>query len=223
MGKKAASKSGESLGQKPENEAKNDIPEELEPVWNADVASAFATLEARQRVFLLTYVKTWNGAEAYRQAYNPLANDHIATNSGSRLLAKEGIKIVLEAFLDTQIEDLLLVKRTYVEAAKTASKPIFGKDDLGQPIMVMEQPDHDVRIKAAQALAKLHGFNAADKVEVKTNQALPAAFTTQFNFYLQQMGVAPLALPTEEAEFTEVPKDKPEGFRDFKSFISDKE
>lgn len=65
-----------------------------------------------------------------------------------------------------------------------------------------------------------------DKVEIQTNvdpAALPAAFTTQFNFYLQQMGQPPLALPTEEAEFTEVPKDKPEGFRDFKSFLSDKE
>lgn len=66
-----------------------------------------------------------------------------------------------------------------------------------------------------------------DKVEIQTTTdpaALPAAFTTQFNFYLQQMGVPPLALPTEEAEFTEVPKDKPAGFtRDFKSFLSDPE
>jgi hypothetical protein len=219
----AKAKSGTNTPPAAVQENKSDIPEELDPVWSAEVATTFTALEPRQRAFLLAYVKTWNGAEAYRRAYNELANDATASSCGSRLLANASIKSILAAFLDTQIEDLLLVKRTYTEAAKTASKPIFGKDDLGQPILVMEQPDHDVRIKAAQALAKLHGFNAADKVEVKTNQSLPAAFTTQFNFYLQQMGVAPLALPTEEAEFTEVPKDKPEGFRDFKSFISDKE
>jgi hypothetical protein len=141
------------------------IPEELESVWDDKVAEAFKALEPRQRNFLLAYLGCWNGAEAYRKAYNPLASDHVATNSGSRILAKNGIKTVLQAFLDTQTEDLLLVKRTYIEAAKTATTPIFGKDDLGQPILVMEQPDHDVRIKAAQALAKLHGLNAPDKQE----------------------------------------------------------
>jgi hypothetical protein len=79
------------------------------------------------------------------------------------------MKDILEAFLETQTEDLLLVKRTYTEAARTATKPIFGKDEEGQPILVLEQADHDVRIKAAQALAKLHGLNAAEKQDLKVS------------------------------------------------------
>lgn len=141
------------------------IPEQLETVWDDSVADAFRALEPRQRNFLLAYLDTWNGAEAYRRSYNQLANDATAAACASRLLTKANVKSVLERFLDTQTEDLLLVKRTYIDAAKTASKPIFGKDDLGQPILVMEQADHDVRIKAAQALAKLHGLNAAEKTE----------------------------------------------------------
>ena len=141
------------------------IPEELESVWDEKVSEAFKALEPRQRNFLLAYLGCWNGAEAYRKSYNDLANDRTAAACASRLLTKANIKTVLEAFLDTQVEDLLLVKQTYIEAAKTASKPIFGKDDLGQPILVMEQPDHDIRIKAAQSLAKLHGLNAPDKQE----------------------------------------------------------
>jgi hypothetical protein len=141
------------------------IPEELEPVWDDKVAEAFKALEPRQRNFLLSYLNCWNGSEAYRRSYNELANDTTASSCASRLLAKASIRAVLEAFLDTQIEDLLLVKRTYIEAAKTANKPIFGKDEMGQPILVMEQADHDVRIKAAQSLAKLHGLNAPEKQE----------------------------------------------------------
>lgn len=141
------------------------IPEQLETVWNAEIAAAFRDLEPRQRNFLLAYLDTWNGAEAYRQAYNQLASDQVAANSASRLLAKVGMKAVLNAFLDTQTEDLLLVKRTYIEAAKGAIKPIYSKDEAGQLVKVEDLPDHDTRIKAAQALAKLHGLNAPDKVD----------------------------------------------------------
>jgi phage terminase small subunit len=163
-------KSGIEPSPKPsDSQVESGIPEELDPVWTDKVASAYRALEPRQRVFILAYVRTWNGAEAYRQAYNNLASDQVAANSASRLLAKVGMKDILEAFLETQTEDLLLVKRTYTEAARTATKPIFGKDEEGQPILVLEQADHDVRIKAAQALAKLHGLNAAEKQDLKVS------------------------------------------------------
>lgn len=161
----AEAKSGDKMPTGARQEEESGIPEELHPVWSYKVAEAFRALEPKQRVFILAYVRKWNGSEAYREAYNPLANDGTAAACGSRLLANANVKAVLGAFLDTQTEDLLLVKQTYVEAARTASKPIFGKDSDGQPILVLEQADHDVRIKAAQALAKLHGLNAPDKTE----------------------------------------------------------
>ena len=146
-------------------EPASDRPEELEAVWDDDIATTFAGLLPKHQAFLLKYIQCWNAAEAYRHSHNPMASDHVASANGSRMIAREGISSILAKFADQRTEALFLVQKTYNEAAISASKPIFGKDEVGQPILVMEQPDYAVRIKAAEALAKLHGLNAADKVE----------------------------------------------------------
>jgi phage terminase small subunit len=144
----------------------SEIPEELTEIADDKVLPAFHRLNLKQQKFLLHYLRHGNGAEAYRQAYNEMADDHVAAVVGSRLLTNVDVKTVLAAFQDHKDEDLVLVRTTYVNAARTATKPIFGKDEQGQPILVMEQEDHAVRVKAADSLAKLHGLNAAEKKEI---------------------------------------------------------
>ena len=65
---------------------KSDIPEELETVWDKDIAAAFLELNPQQQNFLLAYLKEWNGAEAYRQSYNKLATNEVAAACASRIV-----------------------------------------------------------------------------------------------------------------------------------------
>jgi hypothetical protein len=142
------------------------IPEELSLLESEKAIPAFHRLNLNQQKFILHFLREGNGAEAYRQSYNELASDHVAAVCASRLLTNVDIKTILEAFQDHKDEDLILIRNTYVNAARTANKPIFGKDSAGQPILIMEQEDHAVRIQAAEKLAKLQGLNAPDKQEV---------------------------------------------------------
>lgn len=144
----------------------HEIPEELGFIQGDKALPAFHRLNLKQQKFLLHYIREGNGAEAYRQSYNQLAEANVAATCASRLLTNVDIKAVLEAFQDHKDEDLILIRRTYVEAAKGAIKPIYGKDSDGQPEKVEDLPDYMTRIKAAEALAKLHGLNAPDKQEL---------------------------------------------------------
>lgn len=144
----------------------NEIPEELTEIADDKALPAFHRLSLKQQKFLLHYLREGNGAEAYRQSYNELADDHVAAVVGSRLLTNVDIKTVLSAFQDHKDEDLILIRGAYVDAIKTAIKPIYGKDSAGQPEKIEDLPDHLVRVKAASELSKLHGLNAAEKKEI---------------------------------------------------------
>lgn len=144
----------------------DEIPEEIAILEDAKVQAAFHRLNIKQQNFLLAYLHGETGAEAYRQSYNEMADDHVAAVSGSRLLTNVDMKIVLEAFQDDKDEDLVLIKRTFRAAIKDAVKPVYGKDSEGQPEKIEDLPDHLVRIKAASELAKLHGLNAPEKKEI---------------------------------------------------------
>ena len=141
------------------------IPEELEAVWDDEIAKVFKGLLPKQQNFLVTYVSCWNAAEAYRKSHNPLAKTETASANGSRLIANDSVSLILAKFANNKTEALFLVQKTYNEAAREASKPIFGKDDEGQPILVMDQPDYAVRVKAAEAIAKLHGLNQPAEIK----------------------------------------------------------
>lgn len=144
----------------------SDLPEEIALLDSNPAIEAFRALNPRQRIFVLSYIRNPVGSEAYRQAYNEMADDHTASVCGSRLLANAGIKAVLTAFRDHQEEDFSLIRKALIDALTGAIKPIYGKDSAGQPEKVEDLPDHDARIKAAAALAKLQGLNAAEKTEL---------------------------------------------------------
>lgn len=142
-----------------------DAPEELSTVWDDEIRAAYGALPPKHQEFLLAYLRCWNGAQAYREVYNPLANGQVASNSGSRILGTIGCQTVLKRFTDTRTEDLLLIKSTFKEAATEAIKPIYAKDKDGQPEKVEDIPDYDIRVKAADKLAKLAKLYDEDEVD----------------------------------------------------------
>jgi len=150
---------------KQEPPAKTNAPDELSGIWTDEIAAIFKGLQPKQRDFIIEYIKCGVGAEAYRRVYNPLASDPLAAASASQILSNINISSILSQFVTNKTEALFLVQKVYADAMYTATKPIFGKDDLGQPILVMEQPDHAIRVKAAEASAKLHGLNQPTEVK----------------------------------------------------------
>ena len=143
-----------------------EIPEELETVWNQEVADAFGSLKSEHQDFLLEYLRNGNNAtQAYRKTYSETLSDNVANAASSRLLHSVKVNAVLSAFTKTCVADLFLIVKTYKEATE-AFKPVFGKDSDGQPELIQEIPDWANRIKAADSLANLHGFNAAQKREI---------------------------------------------------------
>jgi hypothetical protein len=141
----------------------DEAPEELAGIWDEEIKAAFADLREKQQKFLLAYVREGNGAEAYRQVYNPLASNHLAAACASQILSSIALKAILRRLADTRAEDMLLVKATFKEASETAIKPVYGKDEEGQPIKVEDIPDHDIRVRAADKLAKLSRLYAEDQ------------------------------------------------------------
>jgi hypothetical protein len=150
-----------------------EAPEELSIVWDDQIKAAFQSLSAKYQEFLLSYLRCWNAAQAYREIYNPLANAQTASSCGSRLLAHASIQTVLKRFTDTRTEDLLLVKAVFKEAATEAIKPIFGKDEDGQPIKIEDIPDYDTRVKAGNHLAKLAKLYDDEEIDPDSPDAKP--------------------------------------------------
>src|SRR6187431_2106586 len=90
-----------------------DIPEELQPVWDKDIATAFQALRPQQQDFLLCYLREGNAAAAYRFAYNKMAKDHLASVCGSQHLASLGIQSILLKFASIKTEALFTVIKGY--------------------------------------------------------------------------------------------------------------
>jgi hypothetical protein len=145
------------------SEEEGEAPEELSQEWDDEIKAAYHTLKEKHQVFLLAYLRCWNAAKAYREVYNPLADGQTASNCGSRMLGTAGAQTILKRFTDTRTEDLLMVKAVFKEAATEAVKPIFGKDENGQPTHIEDIPDYDVRVKAGIQVAKLAKLYAEDE------------------------------------------------------------
>lgn len=140
------------------------IPEELAIVWDPAVAEAFAALRPQQQDFLLAYLRTGNGSESYRLAYNKLAGDHLASVAGSRLVACVGISLILQRFTDRKTEALFRVTKTFFDLTE-ASKPEWVEDSKGQWVNAGDAPDWKARKDGADGLCKIYGLNAPEKVE----------------------------------------------------------
>lgn len=146
-------------------------PEELAGIWDDNIKAAFAALRQKQQRFICAYIREGNAAEAYRQAYNPLAGDRLASAAGSQALASISLKAILKRLADTRMEDLLLVRETFREAATKAVKPIYAKDSEGQPEKVEDIPDYDIRVKAGDRLARLNRLYDEDELDPENPQA----------------------------------------------------
>ena len=166
MGKsrKPASQAAKSRAT-PEKDAESDIPEELQAVWDEEIAKGFKSLRPQQQDFLIAYLNTGNAAEAYRRAYNPLAKDHLASVSGSKLVASVGIEPILAKFASNKTEALLIVTNGYREMAQ-ATKPEWVKDENGQHENAGDSPDWQARKEAFLGLRKIHGLDSAEKKEI---------------------------------------------------------
>jgi hypothetical protein len=142
-----------------------DPPEELAAVWDDEIAKAFQALRPQQQNFLMAYMRTGNAAESYRQAYNKLAKDHLASVAGSQVLASIGITSILSKFEDQKTADMFLIVQTYREMIQ-ATKPEWVQNDEDKTWEnVGDVPDWKARKDAADGLAKLRGLNAAEKVD----------------------------------------------------------
>lgn len=144
------------------------IPEELESVWDKEVAEAFAALRPQQQEFLIQYLQTGIASEAYRRAYNKSASDHLASVSGSQILATLGIRSILLKFASRKTEALFTVLKGYEDMAR-ATKADWVKDENGQYENAGDTPDWQARKEAFIGIRKIHGLDAAEKSEVKVS------------------------------------------------------
>ncbi len=139
-----------------------EIPDELNAVWDKEIAEAFKALRPQQQTFLIAYLNTGNSAESYRRAYNAAAKDHLAGNAGAQALESIGISTILMKFQQQRTHDLFLSVKTLREA----TKPNWVQDKSGQWENAGDSPDWASRKDAIAGLTKLRGLNAAEKKEL---------------------------------------------------------
>ena len=183
--------------------AKVSQPEELASIWDREISAAWSALNNLQRQFTVEYIKCrFKGAPAYKAAYNPDAEDGVARSYASQLLTNVNIRTILKRLQDTSLEDMFLVRNVLVEAT-AAYKPEMAKNSEGKEFVRTDIPDFANRIKAAAELREFHRERLS-QVPAEGG-AIPASFTNNFNFYLQQMGMEPMKLPEsfEDAEVIE--------------------
>jgi hypothetical protein len=142
-----------------------DIPEELEPVWDAKIEETFRALTPKQQDFVIAYLQTGSATKAYRKAYNPNAGQHLAENCGAQVMGGKGVGTVLMAFEDQKTHDLFLCIKTLREMAE-ATKPQWQQDKDGQWENAGDVPDWQARKSAVDGLSKIRGLNAAEKKEI---------------------------------------------------------
>lgn len=174
-----------------------EAPEEFEGIWDREIRTAYAALNAKQRLFTVEYVRCrFVGLQAYKRSYNPEASDDVAKVCASRLLTNVNIRTILKRLQDTSLEDMFLVRNTLVDALG-AYKPEVVKNAEGKEVVRTDLPDFNARIKAASELKEFHKDRTGP--QAPAGGVIPASFTTNFNFYLQQMGMEPVKLPAPQA------------------------
>jgi hypothetical protein len=130
-------------------------PDELDGVWDEEVAAAFQGLNPKQQIFLIEYLKCGVGSEAYRKSYNAEASDHLASVHGSRLVANTGIRTILTKFADRKEDAMFTVVRTYFDMTGAKRSTETGR----------EVPDWKSRKDGADGLSRIFGLNAPEKVQ----------------------------------------------------------
>lgn len=189
-----------------------DIPADPTDSWTEAQRAAFHAMRMEHQAFLVEYLENgFNAAAAYRKAFRqPTMDNDTAASCGSRLIRSAKVRAFLGTIKDDAFEDFFIVLRAFRDAAQNAVKPIFAKDEDGQPCHVEDLPDHDTRVKGGQALAKLRGFNAPEKVQDDRLAALLAHLSRPKEASHAQETRQPPARPS-----TGIPERRPAARRGF--------
>ena len=138
---------------------------------------------------------------AYRASYNPDASDDTAKSCASQLLTNPNLRAILQKFRDSSLEDAFLIRQTLRDSL-SAYKPEVATDAKGKEFVRTDLPDFNARIKAASELREFHKDLSGPAVP--EGGVVPREFTTNFNFFLQQMGMEPVRLPAPDFQDAQV-------------------
>lgn len=141
------------------------VPPELTALTEADpkLVAVFQALTTQQRRFLVEYVRTGNGAAAYRAAYNAKATTHVASVAGAATLATVGVAKFAEAMARRQLSDLLHVQKTFLEMSAANAQKWDAKK---KKYVDTKTPDWGARKDGAEGLSRLHKLFAPTEINV---------------------------------------------------------
>jgi hypothetical protein len=137
------------------------VPEELESVWDDEIAADFKELNPNQQAFIIAFIgpSKGNAADAYRRGYNrPLISPESAGGLASSVMRSHQIGRILEKFAGTKTEALFTVVNGYREMAQ-ACKPNWVKDEHGQYENAGDDPDWQARNWAFSGLRGVYGLD----------------------------------------------------------------
>lgn len=140
----------------------------LEELWDREIDEELRDLPPAHIRFVGEWVK--NGMlrphEAYQKAINPEASKEIAAIAARKILRHKGVRMLIERLRDVATEDFFAVRATLLEALE-AKDEIWIRGPVG-PVSAGSAPNWSARIRASEVMAKLHGLNAPERHEVKS-------------------------------------------------------
>lgn len=153
------------------------LPSTLTDVWDDDLKRLFGALNFKQQTFVLEYIACGVQYKAYQKAYPETPAAYVHSNA-SAIARNPQVRAFLKAYRERDAhrhEDDKELIRITLRNAMTSEEQFFVN---GAPVPGVTTIDHDVRIKAAQALAKLDGHNAAEVVTVNPSEEFRKLWST---------------------------------------------
>lgn len=151
------------------------MPESLADLWDDDLKALLFALPFNHQSFVLEYVSHSVGSRAYEKVYGVKAP--ASYSCASDLLRNAKVRAFITAYRAKDAhrheDDKELIRSTY-RAGMLADNSVSVN---GEPVEGASRPDHDTRIKAANALAKLDGHNAAEVVTVNPSDEFRKLWT----------------------------------------------
>lgn len=193
-------------------------PEELEAIWDEEAQEAWTALEPKQQSFLLAWLNLGlSGPKAYREVYNPNANDNTARSSASRTLSNVNIQTICSKISESKKSDLIKIKNVFDEGMEAVSPVFAGEAHVG------DFEDHKTRILAANSLAKLDGFlmeKPSGDLNITGDVTIQNAVLSDLNQYLTTQGREPIKQTVAPIQ-TQEPVKAPEKEVNFRSHGGD--
>lgn len=145
-------------------ESKSILPDTLKDVWDEELKALFGALSFKDQTFCLEYLEHGVGSKAYEKSHpGVVAPSSYVCASG--LLRTPKVRAFITAYREKDInraeDDRALIRSTFRDGMQA--------NVVHQGIQT-QHPDHDVRIKAGQALAKLDGLNVAEVVTINPSE-----------------------------------------------------